>query len=286
LCRARPPPGASPFPRPRSSSSSPPGATATADGKPLDDPRAVTVGDLTRDEIRRVKVSVTFADGAADECLVDVAAGQRLRVAVPPPWPEKAAVVGTQPLVPVNSAAVSRDGRYIAVGLEDRAVVLWDTAAGRPVRTLACHQKPVLAVAFTPDGKHLLSGSADAAAVLWDVESGARLRTYTGHTGPVASVAFAPDGSRLPHRLARRDRDPLEHGKPASRVHTLKWKGILGVAYSPDGRHARHGVGGFHRDALGRQDRQAERRAPRPPGGRQLRRLQPRRPARRHRIVR
>ena len=184
--------------------------------------------------------------------------GQRVPVPVPQPGPEKAAVVGMQPLVPINSAAVSRDGRYIAVGLEDRAVVLWDTAAGRPVRTLAGHQKAVLSVAFSPDGKHLLSGSADATAVLWDVETGAPVRTYKGHTGAVVSVAFSPDGTRL--LTGSPDGTAIlwdtGTGEP---VHTLKSKGILGVAYSPDGDHPGHGVGGPHRDAVGRRDRQAER---------------------------
>ena len=143
----------------------PAGATATADGKPIDDPRAFTVGDLKPIEIRRVKVAVKFADGTADERLVDVTPGLRVRLAVPPPGPEKAMVVGMQPLVPINSAAVRRDGRYIAVGLDDRTVVLWDTADGRPVRTLAGHQKAVLSVAFIPDGKRLVSGSADGTAI-------------------------------------------------------------------------------------------------------------------------
>jgi WD40 repeat protein len=212
----------------------PAGATATADGKPLDDPRAVTVSDLKAEEIRRIKVAVTFPDGTGDERLVDVTPGLRVRVAVPHPGPEKAAVVGMQPLVPINSAAVSRGGRYIAVGLDDRAVVLWDTAAGRPVRTLSGHQKPVTSVAFTPDGKHLLSGSADATAILWDVESGAPVRTYKGHTGAVVSVALAPDAKQFltgsPDGTAI-----LWNTQTGERIHTLKWKGILGVAYSPDG---------------------------------------------------
>ena len=139
-----------------------------------------------------------------------------------------------QPLVPINAAAVSRDGRYIAVGLDDRAVVLWDTAVGRPVRTLAGHQKAVLSVAFSPDGKHLLSGSADATAILWDVETGAPLRTYKGHTGAVVSVAFSPDGARFLTGSADGTAILWDTGT-GEPVHTLKSKGILGVAYSPDG---------------------------------------------------
>lgn len=212
----------------------PPGATATADGKEVGDARTVILDDFKPAEIRRVKVAVKFPDGTANERLVDVAGGQRITVPVPQPGPEKAAVVGMQPLTPINAAAVSRNGRWIAVGLEDGAVVLWDTAAGRPVRTLAGHQKAVLTAAFSPDGKHLLSGSADATAILWDIETGVPVRTFKGHTGAVVSAAFGPDGGRF--LTGSPDGTAIlwdtQTGEP---VHTLKWKGILGVAYSPDG---------------------------------------------------
>jgi WD40 repeat protein len=213
----------------------PTGATATLDGKAINDPRVVTVADFKPGEIRRVKVAVTFADGTTDERTVDVTAGHTLRVAVPQPGPEKAAVVGAHPLVPINSAAVSSDGRHIAVALDAKTVVLWGTAAGRPVRTLAGHGKPVLAVAFTPDGQHLLSASADATAVLWEVETGKQVRSFKGHTGAVGSVAFSPDGKRF--LSGSRDGTAiLWDADTGEQVHKLKWRDITAVAYSPDGK--------------------------------------------------
>ncbi len=212
----------------------PAGATATVNGQAVPDPRSVAVTNFQLNEIRRLKVVATFADGATDERLIDIAAGQRLRVAIPRPGPETASVIGTQPLTPINSTAVSRDGRIIAVGLEDRSVVLWDTTAGRPVRTLTGHDKPVQAVAFAPDGKHLVSGSVDTTAILWNIETGTRLRTFKGHAGPVVSVAIAPDGTKIltgsPDGAAI-----LWDAHTGERVHTLKSKEVLGVAISPDG---------------------------------------------------
>lgn len=213
----------------------PNGSKVTADGKAIDNPRAVTVSDLKPGEIRRVKVAVQFADGAADERLVDVAGGQRLRVAIPQPGPERAFVIGAHPLVPINSAAVSADGKYIALGLDARTVVLWDTATGRPVRAFAGHQKPVLAVAFSPDGKKLISASADTTVVLWEVETGKQVRTYKGHTGAVVSAAFSPDGKRF---LTGSPEGVAIHWETdtGEQVHKLKWRNVLGVAYSPDGK--------------------------------------------------
>ena len=186
--------------------------------------------------------------------------GQRVPVAVPPPGPEKAAVVGMQPLVPINAAAVSRDGRYIAVGLDDRTVVLWDTAAGRPVRTLAGHQKAVLSVAFSPDGKHLaVRLRRRAPPILWDVETGEPAADLQGphRAGRVGRVQPRRRRGSSPARpTGRRSSGTRGTGE---QVHKLKSKGDPGRRVQPGRHHPGHGVGGPHRDAVGRRDRQAER---------------------------
>src|SRR5262245_49956262 len=87
----------------------PEGATATADGKDLADPKRVTIPDIKPTEIRRVKLAVKYADGTTDERLVDVAAGQRLPIAVPRPGPDKAAVVAVQTIGPITAAAMTHD---------------------------------------------------------------------------------------------------------------------------------------------------------------------------------
>jgi WD40 repeat protein len=213
----------------------PTGAKATADGQAIDDPRTVPVTAFKPGEIRRVKVAVRFADGSSDERLVDVASGQHIRLAIPHPGPERAFVIGAHPLMPINSAAISRDGRHIALGLDAGTVVLWDTAAGRPIRTFAGHQKPVLSVAVTPDGKTLISGSADTTVVLWDIETGKPVRTCKGHTGAVVSIAVSPDGKRF---LTGSPEGVAIHWKTdtGEQLHQLKWRNILAVAYSPDGQ--------------------------------------------------
>src|SRR5262245_29806433 len=63
----------------------PAGATATADGKELAEPRMVMLDDLKPTEVRRVKLAVQFSDGTTDERTVDVSAGQRLPIPVPRP---------------------------------------------------------------------------------------------------------------------------------------------------------------------------------------------------------
>lgn len=214
----------------------PTGAVATADGKELAEPRRVTLDDLKPTEVRRVKLAVKFPDGTVDERTVDVSAGQRLPISVPRRGPDKASVVAVQTLSPITASAMSRDLRFIATAVDGRSLVIWDTAAGRPVRTLVGHQKTIHSLAFSPDSKRLLSGSADTTAILWDPAAGEQVRTFRGHTGPVLSVAFSPDGKRILTGSADKTA-VLWNAQTGEQLQQLKGhtRDVLGVAYSPDG---------------------------------------------------
>lgn len=123
----------------------------------------------------------------------------------------------------VKSLAFSPSGEYLAGGLLDGRVVLWqvrERAPGtadnpgrarhrrspdawrdcepRELRSIAAHDKRVSALAFTPDGARLVSGSGDRTAKLWDVASGELVRTFpNGHSEALTSVAVHPNGKRL-----------------------------------------------------------------------------------------
>jgi WD40 repeat protein len=89
--------------------------------------------------------------------------------------------------------AVSPDGRWIASGMSDRTVRLWEAATGRVLDVLRGHSDLVYDVAFSPDGNDLASASYDKTVRVWDLTT-KRHRVLRGHTGPVLRVAWrGPD---------------------------------------------------------------------------------------------
>ncbi|KAG8796397.1 hypothetical protein FRC12_024573 [Ceratobasidium sp. 428] len=100
---------------------------------------------------------------------------------------------------PVDSIAVSGDGRRIASGSYDNAVRIWDAQTGAALlEPMKGHSMSVTSVAFSPDGRRIVSGSSDSTVRIWDAQTGAALlEPLEGHAGLVSSVAFSPDGRRI-----------------------------------------------------------------------------------------
>lgn len=94
---------------------------------------------------------------------------------------------------------VSPDGRHIASGDHDGALLIWDSETGaRKLYLTDAHSDIIRSVAFLPDGSRIVTGSWDGTVKVWNTTSGELcLGPLMGHTGWVNSVAFSPDGTLI-----------------------------------------------------------------------------------------
>jgi WD40 repeat protein len=124
----------------------------------------------------------------------DVDTGQELPYVPPADWPVK----NSEHRGPVECVAFDSDGRKLATGGADGAVMRWDARTGRGLATLGGHGGRVSSVAFSPDGQTLASVGFGGEVRLWDAQTG---RVQGGfrpaEMGDAHSVTFRRDGRTL-----------------------------------------------------------------------------------------
>jgi WD40 repeat protein len=136
-----------------------------------------------------------------------------------------------------QSVAYSPDGRFIVTASRDNTAIIWDAAAGEPVRSLAGHTDAVWSAAYSPDGRFIVTASRDNTAIIWDAAAGEPVRSLAGHTDAVWSAAYSPDGRFIV--TASRDKTVIIwDAATGERVRRLAGRagGVSSAAYSPDGR--------------------------------------------------
>ncbi|RXW12216.1 hypothetical protein EST38_g13638, partial [Candolleomyces aberdarensis] len=100
--------------------------------------------------------------------------------------------------LPSNSRRFHKwDGRWIASGLDDGMVRVWDATTGQAQSVLEGHIGAVYSVAFSSDVTLIASGSRDKSVRVWDMATGKVRSVLQGHTEWVQSVAFSSDGTRI-----------------------------------------------------------------------------------------
>ena len=145
--------------------------------------------------------------------------------------------------VSLYAAAVSPDGRLLALAGLDGRIHLQELESGRSVRILEGHTDAVYSLAFSPGGGELLSGSGDQTVRRWDVATGTPRACLDGHRGAVYQVGFSPDGRRLISAGTEGEVIVWDAGNGAA-LHRHRFPGkALCAAFTPDGRHVGAGTG-------------------------------------------
>ncbi len=140
------------------------------------------------------------------------------------------------------SLTVSPDRRWVAAGMSDHSIRLWDLTAdtrGRPCRALVGHRSWPGPLAFSPDGKRLASNSHDDRPIrVWDVATGAEQWRSARETTPPCDLAFSPDGRTLASGLLDDHSVCLWDAATGEELRRLRGHTVwpLHVAFSPDGR--------------------------------------------------
>ena len=95
--------------------------------------------------------------------------------------------------------AVSKDGKYIAAGSCDGAVLIWDATNYKRVRfagKIDLIQSPIFDVDFSPDSSRLVSADGtNNTATVWDIA--ARQMTSLDHGAWVLAAKYSPQGDRI-----------------------------------------------------------------------------------------
>jgi WD40 repeat protein len=150
----------------------------------------------------------------------------------------------------VTSVVFSRNGKRIALGMQDGQVSIWDFVTGRRLSRFHAHTNEVNALCFShdDDGLFLASGGNDHRVVLYDVRHGGT-SPLDGHKDGVSGLAFARDDKTLVSTSSDgtiRFWSVANHQVALSLTH--EGGPVTSVAFSPDGNFmATSGSGGMAR---------------------------------------
>jgi len=84
----------------------------------------------------------------------------------------------------------SRDGARLATCSADKLVKIFDTASGKPLKTLEGHTQHVLSVSWKRDGRMLVSSGADKVGKVWDLLTGEQKKTIDGFKKEVTIARY------------------------------------------------------------------------------------------------
>ena len=118
-----------------------------------------------------------------------------IKLLVPPTKKEFKTLTGHKG--PVCALALSRDGKLLASGGEDKTIRFWSLPEGTELTTIIKFDNPLRELSFNGDGKLLASGHVDGSIRLWEAPTGTLLATFNCGMESVQSIALSADAKFL-----------------------------------------------------------------------------------------
>jgi WD40 repeat protein len=97
----------------------------------------------------------------------------------------------------VLSLAYHEQSGYLAIGLLDHSIRLFETGSGLEVRTLQGHSNDVIGLSWAPSGTRLASVSYDQTLRIWNTDTGGEIITPIKHPMDTISVAWGFDDEQV-----------------------------------------------------------------------------------------
>ncbi|VUC27965.1 unnamed protein product [Clonostachys rosea] len=97
------------------------------------------------------------------------------------------------PSLSVRSMVFSHDDRFIATGLDDGYVRIWDVGKGKCIRTLKSGEGYITSLDFSHDGQRLVASSLSGGMTIWSLTSGEVLSAFEKRSDPFCYIAFSQD---------------------------------------------------------------------------------------------
>jgi WD40 repeat protein/DNA-binding SARP family transcriptional activator len=96
-----------------------------------------------------------------------------------------------------SAAAISPDGRTVAIGSDSGSVSFVDLSTGTVRQGVGGHAASVASVLYSPQGRTVVTVGDDDKVIVWDLKTASPTETLTGHTGEAQGAAISPDGRTL-----------------------------------------------------------------------------------------
>jgi WD40 repeat protein len=137
-----------------------------------------------------------------------------------------------------EAIGISPDGRRLAYGGENNAVIICDPEKRTVTQSLTGHGDAVKSVSFSADVRQLISGDANGDVKIWDIATGGNSRTFKGNQSQANVVALSPDARRA---FSGTSDNRIHIWNMATGREEKNLRMLIGpvdaMAISPDGRH-------------------------------------------------